>query len=61
MDTPTDNMRLYRDVSEPALGDEQYKLDRLFELRAVIDSLRTERSADSPRDGNDAAHHSPFR
>ena len=30
----------------PPAGIETYKLDRLLELRAVIDSLRAERNAD---------------
>jgi len=40
------------DTGDAPAGFEQYKLDRLFELRAVIDSLRAERGASPHNDAH---------
>ena len=47
-DADRTRIRRYRRRASAPAGLEQHKLDRLLELRAVIDSLRCEREASDP-------------
>ena len=55
------NRRAFSEIAggiTPA-GLEQFKLERLFELRAVIDAMRTEQAMDRPSQSGHREHRSP--